>query len=98
MNEPILAQNSICASPNDDEDQVLTQWQIDHDAYVETLDAYRETHKDLEKALGVEKDFDKTCHSAKEIIDDLRKNGHLYALINRFEEAVINRLRAKDKL
>ncbi|EHU3266959.1 hypothetical protein AYA92_RS19405 [Acinetobacter baumannii] len=98
MNEPILAQNSICASPNDDEDQVLTQWQIDHDAYAETLEAYRETHRDLEKALGVEKDFDKTCHSAKEIIDDLRKNGHLYALINRFEEAVINRLRAKDKL
>jgi len=98
MNEPILAQISICANSNDDEDQVFTQWQIDHDAYVETLDAYRETHRDLEKALGVEKDFDKTCHSAKEIIDDLRKNGHLYALINRFEEAVINRLRAKDKL
>ncbi|HAV6077981.1 TPA: hypothetical protein ACJKZR_002947 [Acinetobacter baumannii] len=98
MNKQILAQNSICASPYDDEDQVLTQWQIDHDAYAETLEAYRETHRDLEKALGVEKDFDKTCHSAKEIIDDLRKNGHLYALINRFEEAVINRLRAKDKL
>ncbi|MBK0409632.1 hypothetical protein JEO87_03740 [Acinetobacter pittii] len=98
MNEPILAQNSICANSNDDEDQVFTQWQVDHDAYVETLDAYRETHRDLEKALGVKKDFDKTCHSAKEIIDDLRKNGHLYALINRFEEAVINRLRAKDKL
>ncbi|MBJ3829824.1 hypothetical protein JGA56_16400 [Acinetobacter baumannii] len=98
MNEPILAHNSICANSNDDEDQVFTQWQIDHDAYVETLDAYRETHRDLEKALGVEKDFDKTCHSAKEIIDDLQKNGHLYALINRFEEAVINRLRAKDKL
>ncbi|HCW3702873.1 TPA: hypothetical protein OXK12_001112, partial [Acinetobacter baumannii] len=68
MNEPILAQNSDCASPYDDEDQVLTQWQIDHDAYAETLEAYRETHRDLEKALGVEKDFDKTCHSAKEII------------------------------
>ncbi|EPJ9221263.1 hypothetical protein MWR82_003640, partial [Acinetobacter baumannii] len=62
------------------------------------IDAYRETHRDLEKALGIEKDFDKTSHSAKEIIEDLRKNGHLYALINRFEDAVINRLRAKDKL
>ncbi|ELY3103959.1 hypothetical protein [Acinetobacter baumannii] len=98
MNEQILAQNSDCASPYDDEDQVLTQWQIDHDAYVETIDAYRKAHKDLEKALGIKKDFDKTSHSAKEIIEDLRKNGHLYALINRFEDAVINRLRAKDKL
>ncbi|MGK7856903.1 hypothetical protein ACSQ7E_17750 [Acinetobacter baumannii] len=98
MNEPILAQNSICASPDVEEDQVFTQWQVDHDAYVETLDAYRETHRDLEKALDIEKDFDKTSHSAKEIIEDLRKNGHLYALINRFEDAVINRLRAKDKL
>lgn len=49
MNEQILAQNSDCASPYDDEDQVLTQWQIDHDAYVETIDAYRKAHKDLEK-------------------------------------------------
>ncbi|BFM72057.1 hypothetical protein [Acinetobacter baumannii] len=98
MNEQILAQNSICASPDVEEDQVFTQWQVDHDAYVETLDAYREAHTDLEKALGIEKDFDKTSHSAKEIIEDLRKNGHLYALINRFEDAVINRLRAKDKL
>lgn len=98
MNEQILAQNSDCASPNDDEDQVLTQWQVDHDAYVETLDDYREAHRDLEKALGIEKDFDKTSHSAKEIIEDLRKNWHLYALINRSESAVINHLRAKDKL
>ncbi|EPG5693099.1 TPA: hypothetical protein JIE40_001902 [Acinetobacter baumannii] len=98
MNEPILAQNSICANSNDDEDQVLTQWQIDHDAYAESIAEFKEARQELEKALGVEKDFDKTCHSAKEIIDDLRKNGHLYALINRFEEAVINRLRAKDKL
>ena len=60
MNEQILAQNSDCASPYDDEDQVLTQWQIDHDAYVETIDAYRKAHKDLEKALGIKKDFDKT--------------------------------------
>ncbi|MGQ0745305.1 hypothetical protein ACT4VM_00710 [Acinetobacter baumannii] len=98
MNEQILAQNSDCASLYDDEDQVLTQWQVDHDAYVETLDAYREARTDLEKALGIEKDFDKTSHSAKEITEDLRKNWHLYALINRFESAVINRLRAKDKL
>lgn len=66
MNEQILAQNSDCASPYDDEDQVLTQWQVDHDAYVETLDAYRKAHTDLEKALGIEKDFDKTSHSAKD--------------------------------
>lgn len=98
MNESILAQNSICANSNDDEDQVFTQWQMDHQVYADSIGVYRETRKDLQKALGVQKDFEKTAHTASEIIEDLRKNGHLYALLNRFEEAVINRLRAKDKL
>lgn len=98
MNEPILAQNSDCASSDVEEDQLFTQWQIDHQVYSDSIDDYRETRKALQKALGVQKDFEKTSHSASEIIEDLRKNGHLYALLNRFEEAVINRLRAKDKL
>lgn len=98
MNEPILAQNSICASPDVEEDQLFTQWQIDHDAYAESLVSFKEARQALEKALGVEKDFDKTSHLIGEVIADLEKNGHLYALINRFESAVINRLRAKDKL
>lgn len=59
MNEPIIAQNSICASPYDDEDQVLTQWQIDHDAYADSIAEYKESRKELEKALGVQKDFKK---------------------------------------
>ncbi|EHU3266950.1 TPA: hypothetical protein NQH55_000679 [Acinetobacter baumannii] len=98
MNEPILAQNSGCASPYDDEDQVLTQWQIDHDAYAESIAEFKEARQELEKALGVQKDFSKTSHLIGEVIADLQKHAHLYALINRFEEAVINRLRAKDKL
>ncbi len=63
MNEQILAQNSDCASPNDDEDQVLTQWQIDHDAYADSIAEYKESRKELEKALGVQKDFNKTSPS-----------------------------------
>ncbi|MCZ3085714.1 hypothetical protein NYZ05_01595 [Acinetobacter baumannii] len=98
MNEPILAQNSDCASPYDDEDQVLTQWQIDHDAYADSVAEYKESRKELEKALGVQKDFNKTSHPIGEVIADLQKHAHLYALLNRFESAVINRLRAKDKL
>ncbi|MFY6996380.1 hypothetical protein ACOUIU_10225 [Acinetobacter baumannii] len=62
MNEQILAQNSDCASPYDDEDQVLTQWQIDHDAYADSVAEYKESRKELEKALGVQKDFNKTSH------------------------------------
>ncbi|WP_345500050.1 hypothetical protein [Acinetobacter baumannii] len=53
MNEQILAQNSDCASPYDDEDQVLTQWQVDHDAYADSIAEYKESRKELEKALGV---------------------------------------------
>ncbi|MEG8265835.1 hypothetical protein MKR65_06670 [Acinetobacter baumannii] len=55
MNEQILAQNSDCASPYDDEDQVLTQWQVDHDAYADSIAEYKESRKELEKALGVQK-------------------------------------------
>lgn len=57
MNEQILAQNSDCASPYDDEDQVLTQWQVDHDAYADSIAEYKESRKELEKALGVQKRF-----------------------------------------
>ncbi|MGK6752519.1 hypothetical protein ACKUV4_000150 [Acinetobacter baumannii] len=55
MNEQILAQNSDCASPYDDEDQVLTQWQVDHDAYADSIAEYKESRKEPEKALGVQK-------------------------------------------
>lgn len=98
MNDSILAQNSICASSNDDEDQVLTKWQIDHDAYSDSISKYKESRIELEKALGVQKDFEKTSHTIGEVIADLQKNAPLYALLNRFESAVIERLRAKDKL
>ncbi|WP_396234129.1 hypothetical protein [Acinetobacter baumannii] len=66
MNELILAQNSICANSND-EDQVLTQWQIDHDAYAESIAEFKEARQELEKALGVQKDFSKTSHLIGEV-------------------------------
>ncbi|MBR7715502.1 hypothetical protein [Acinetobacter nosocomialis] len=98
MNEQILAKNSDFASLDDEEYQVLTQWQIDHDAYAESISEYKESRQELEKALGVQKDFNKTSHHIGEVIADLQKHAHLYALLNRFECAVIKRLRAKDKL
>ncbi|EOY3219505.1 hypothetical protein ACP3ML_002040 [Acinetobacter baumannii] len=55
MNEQILAQNSDCASPYDDEDQVLTQWQIDHDAYADSVAEYKESRKELERLWAFKK-------------------------------------------
>ncbi|EXA97825.1 hypothetical protein J507_2512 [Acinetobacter sp. 1295259] len=74
------------------------QEQQDHDAYAEALVSYRQASNELKKAIGVQKDFEKTSWSAAEAIEDLMLNQDKYALINRFEEAVINKLKAKERL
>ncbi|WP_198079216.1 hypothetical protein [Acinetobacter calcoaceticus] len=74
------------------------QEQQDHDAYTEALASYRQAGNELKKALGVQKDFEKTSWTAAEAIEDLMLNQDKYALINRFEEAVINKLKTKERL
>ncbi|WHP06343.1 hypothetical protein QLH32_02425 [Acinetobacter corruptisaponis] len=78
--------------------QGRSQEQIDHDNYADALEHYRDTRNALEQALGVDRDFEKTSWLAAEAVEDSRRNGDKYALINRFETAVIDRLKAKEKL
>lgn len=72
--------------------------QIAHEEYADALERYRDASIELEKALGVQKDFEQTSWSAAEAVEDSRRNGDKYALINRFETAVINKLKAKGKI
>lgn len=95
MNDEIIAYDDDFAS---EEHAVIDQWDLDHKAYSDALCEERKARKDIEKALGVQKDFEKTSWPFAEVMADLELNGEKYALLNRFEEAVINRLRAKDKL
>ncbi|HFX6304375.1 hypothetical protein [Acinetobacter nosocomialis] len=75
-----------------------SQEQQDYEAYATALASYRQASDELKKALGVQKDFEKTSWTAAEAIEDLMLNQDKYALINRFEEAVINKLKAKERL
>lgn len=63
------------------------QWWIDRDARTE-----------LEKALGVQKNFEKTSWNVSEIFEDLRLNKDKYLIINRFEDSLRKMIQAKEKL
>lgn len=66
--------------------------------YAEAIAAYREAETALEKALGVQKDFEQTSWSAAEAVEDLQRNHDQYRLIQRFEDAVIRKMKAKGEL
>lgn len=66
--------------------------------YADAIAAYREAETALEKALGVQKDFEQTSWSAAEAVEDLQRNHDQYRLIQRFEDAVIRKLKAKGEL
>lgn len=74
------------------------EWEKDHEAYVEALSAYKEARKELEQAIGVQKDFGKSSWMASEAVTDLRVNHDKYAVINRFEAAALEVVKAKEKL
>jgi hypothetical protein len=75
------------------------QWLIDHDAYAEALSDYKGLRAELEKAIGIKKDLnrDGPVHIGV-VMQDYLDNMPLHGLLNRFEEAVIKKTRAKDKL
>lgn len=66
--------------------------------YADAIEAYREAETELEKALGVQKNFEQTSWSAAEAVDDLQRNHDKYRLIQRFENAVIRKMKAKGEL
>ncbi|ENV53922.1 hypothetical protein [Acinetobacter baylyi] len=68
------------------------------DRYGDAIDHYRETRNALEQALGVQKDFEQTSWSAAEAVEDLQRNHDQYRLIQRFEDAVIKKMKAKGEL
>lgn len=74
------------------------EWEKDHEAYVEALSTYKKAKRELQQAIGIEKDFDKTCWTAAEAVTDLRVNHDKYAVINRFEAAALEVVKAKEKL
>lgn len=74
------------------------EWEKDHEAYVKALSVYKMAKQELQQAVGIEKDFDKTCWTAAEAVADLRLNHDKYAVINRFEAAALDVVKAKEKL
>ncbi|MCH7380660.1 hypothetical protein [Acinetobacter higginsii] len=75
-----------------------TEWEKDHEAYVGALSTYKKAKQELQQAVGVQKDFDKTSWTASEAVADLRVNHDKYAVINRFEAAALEVVKAKEKL
>ena len=74
------------------------EWEKDHEVYVEALSVYKMAKQELQQAVGIQKDFDKTCWTAAEAVADLRLNHDKYAVINRFEAAALEVVKAKEKL
>lgn len=99
MNTDQLNHNYRPSTSFDDrEDYQSSKVQQLEDNYSDALVKYKQAMTELEKALGVQKDFEKTSWSAEESVEDLRLNKMQYALINRFESAVKKVIETKGRL
>lgn len=75
------------------------QWLVDHEAYADALSEYRELRAEIEKAIGIKKKSDDQGGAMiGDVVEGYLAHLPLYGLLNRFEEAVIKKTRAKDKL